>query len=159
MDSFFNSLLFFWTAYIVSNLLAFGLAYGSFRFPGITRLALFLLFVWAFWINTTTALESPWVYRDYADSAILPFKNFILELSERSMKLLVLVIAFGQLLIAVSMLLRGTVFKMGCWAGIVFGLVIAPLGLYAGFPATLMMALAFYQLYRRNDILYFWIRD
>ncbi|HEY1114627.1 MAG TPA: hypothetical protein VGE66_13740, partial [Chitinophagaceae bacterium] len=52
------------------------------------------------------------------------------------------IIATCQAFIAVSMLLKGWIFKAGAAGAILFLVGIAPLGVGAAFPATLIMALA-----------------
>ena len=157
MKNLFDALLLFWTVYISSNILAMTLAIGSFKFPSLTRLALFLLFGWSCWTNALNAFDSPWVYIDYADSAVLPFKNFVLQLSEHSLKALALLVALFQLLIAVSMLLKGWSFKGGCLAGMLYCLALLPLGLYSGFPAPILMSLTFYTLFSTKHVEKLWI--
>lgn len=63
---------------------------------------------------------------------------------------MVLGIAAGQVFIAVSMFMKRRWFRAGCVGGMVFCLAITPLGLGAAFPATLLLAIAFYRLYRHE---------
>ena len=69
---------------------------------------------------------------------------------------MVLIIAASQGFIAISMMLKGKIFKYGCWAGIVFCVAISPIGSYAAFPATVFMAIALFLLQRRSSNLYLW---
>lgn len=142
---------FFWTAYTLSNVGALTALWSSRKYPRLTRLFFFLLFGGAACFNTYTALDSPWVYQDFADTAVQPYKWFILGPFAAIMRSMVVVIAAGQALIALTMFFRGRIFRWGCWGGILFGIGVAPLGLNAAFPATLIMALAFYRLLHRND--------
>jgi hypothetical protein len=64
---------------------------------------------------------------------------------------MVLSIAVGQVAIAIAMLLTDRWFRIGCLGGIIFCVSIAPLGLGSAFPATLLMALAFYRLYKHEN--------
>ena len=52
-------------------------------------------------------------------------------------------------IIAVAMLLKGTMFRLGCIGAIIFLLAISPLGVGAGFPCTLTLALAIFYLIRK----------
>ncbi|MEO6284236.1 MAG: hypothetical protein ABIN80_21575 [Dyadobacter sp.] len=144
--------------YIIANILAFLLIFASTRYPKLTRLFFLLLFGWAFWINSSMAIDSPWVYQDYADSSIPLYKKFILGTFEAIMTPMVLIIAAGQALLAILMTLKGKLFKIGCWGGIVFCLAVSPIGSYAAFPATLFMAIALYLLQRDHNHLYIWER-
>ena len=150
---------FFVVAYIGSNIIAALSIFASIRFPKFARLFFMLLFGWACWINSSMSIESPWAYEDYADSAIPLYKQFILGAFEAIITPMVLVIAACQGLIAVSMLLKGQFFRIGCWGGIVFGLAIAPIGAYAAFPATIFMAIALFILQKRSYSCYLWERS
>lgn len=142
---------FSWTAYIISNAFAAILIVASKRHPRFTRLTILLIFAVAAAANGYLAIDAPWAYQDYADTAILPYRRFILGTFEPIITPMVLVIAFCQLLIAISMLARRQFFKVGCWAGIVFCIAIAPLGLYAAFPATLLLAIALFRLEQKSS--------
>ena len=146
----------FWTTYTVVNLLFLFSIWSSKHWPHLTRLFFLLLFGWASWFNATTALEAPWVYQDYADTAIPLYKWFILGPFATIIKPMILVIAACQALIALTMVLKGDVFRLGCWDGLIFGVAIAPLGWYAAFPATVLMAVAFYRLQKYHDGTYLW---
>lgn len=138
-------------AYVVTNVFAVAQLIGSYRWPTITRVFFFLLFGFAAFINIRNALETPWVYQGFEEYAIPLYRRFILGLFDTYTTPIVISIAIGQVLIAFSMFLKGDWFRMGCLGGLVFCLAIAPLGLGSAFPSTLLMAMAFYQLYRRES--------
>jgi hypothetical protein len=142
--------------YIIANILAFFSILASTRFPKLARLFFLFLFGWAFWINSSMAIDTPWVYQDYADSSIPIYRKFITGAFESIMTPLVLVIAAGQALLAILMTLKGKLFKLGCWGGIIFCLAVSPIGSYAAFPATLFMAIALYILQKGHNGLYIW---
>ncbi|GAB3250866.1 hypothetical protein GCM10027347_08930 [Larkinella harenae] len=152
----FFSLTYFWPIYIIANLLFLFSIWSSKHRPRLTRLAFLLLFAWAAWFNSSTVLTIPKLYQDYAITAIPIYRWFILGPFVAIIKPVVLVIAAAQLLIALTMLLKGELFRLGCWNGLVFGLGIAPLGWYAAFPATMLMAVAFYQLQKNHNNTYLW---
>ena len=147
---------FFVLAYVMSNVLALFSIPAAIKAPKLARLFFLLLFGWACWINSSMAVNTPWVYQDYADSAIPLYREFIMGAFEPIITPMVLAIAVCQGLIAISMLLKGKWFKFGCLGGIVFGLAVAPLGTYAAFPATISMAIALYMLLKRHDNLFIW---
>lgn len=152
----FFSLTFFWTIYAIVNLVFLFTIWSSKHWPRFTRLFFLLLFAWASWFNASTVLDSPWVYQDYADTAVPLYRWFILGSFTYIIKPLLFFIVVGQALIALSMLLKGDLFRLGCWNGLIFGLAIAPLGWYAAFPATVSMAIAFYRLQKKHDNTYLW---
>ena len=150
---------FFVLAYIASNVFELLSVLAAIKAPKVARVFFLLLFSWACWINSSMAVDTPWVYQDYADTALPLYKQFILGAFEAIITPMVLVIALCQGLIAISMLLKGKLFRAGCWGGIVFGLAVAPLGTYAAFPATLLMAVALFILQSHDEGQYLWERN
>jgi len=139
------------TLYTVSNVIALFLLWSSWKKPGLARVLYFLLFAWASWTNGNGAIHSKEIYLDYAQLTFIPFyKDFILGFFSRHITVLILIIACSQLLIALAMLMKGQVFKVGCWAAIIFLVGISPLGIGSAFPSTLTMAGGLYLLARKN---------
>ncbi|MBO0935419.1 hypothetical protein J2I47_02550 [Fibrella sp. HMF5335] len=138
-------------AYVVVNAFSLLQVVGSFRWPTITRFVFFLIFLIAAIVNTRTVLNTPWVYESYADYAIPIYSRFILGPFGTIITPMVLCIAVGQVCIALSMFMKGPWFQVGCLGGMAFCLAIAPLGLGAAFPSTVLMAYAFYRLYKHED--------
>ena len=143
-------------AYLISNIVALVLLYCVSLWPRVTR-ALFLgLFAWASWINWTTALNTPQVYVDYANLSFLQlYQDFIRGWFSEHVVEVVGTIATAQGLIALSMALKGRVFKAGATVAILFLVAIGPLGVGSAFPCTLIMALAMGTLLARPQA-YLW---
>jgi hypothetical protein len=147
----------FLMAYIFSNVVALLMLVAAFKFPRIARLLFFLLFAWASWANWKTSQATPLAYLDYSRSAFLDiYKQFINGWFSAHIKLAVGFIATCQGLIAISTLLRGTVYRIGITGGILFLIAILPLGFYAAFPCTLIMAIALHFIYKNSQD-YIWI--
>ncbi len=145
------------TGYIISNLVALLMLWFSRRKPVTARALFFLLFVWAGITNAATSINTPAVYLEYADFTFLPFyKSLILGFFSKNITVIVMCIAICQLVIGVSMILKGGIFKLGCMGGIFFLIGITPLGVGAGAPATLTWAVGLYFLYRRGAKNYWW---
>ncbi len=70
------------------------------------------------------------------------YQNFIYGFFSEYTIPLVLLIALGQLGIAVFLAFGGPLLTVGVFGGIVFLLAITPLGFGSGFPCTLILALA-----------------
>lgn len=138
-------------AYVVTNAFALVQLIGSYRWPTFTRVVFFLLFAGAAILNVRTVFDTPWSYQSYADYAIPLYSRFIFGSFDMFIRPIVLSIVVGQVFIAGSMLMKGFYFQEGCFFGMVFCVAIAPLGLGAAFPATLLMALAFYRLYKHES--------
>jgi hypothetical protein len=115
-------------------------------------LALFaLLFAWASVVNAATALRSPMDYLGYAGFALSgTYRGFILGFFAQHVTAIVLTIAIGQGLIAVALLRGGRWGRAGVAGAIAFLLAIAPLGIGAGLPATIVMALGAGALWRER---------
>jgi hypothetical protein len=65
-------------------------------------------------------------------------------------------IAVCQGLIALAMLMKELVFRIGAVGAMVFLISIAPLGVGSAFPCTLVMAVGLFFLLRYNNIPYIW---
>lgn len=138
-------------AYVVVNIFGVTQLIGTYRWPATTRALFFLLFSVAAFVNIRNALETPWVYQSYADYAIPIYRRFILGLFESFTKPIILSIGLGQVLIAFTMFMKGDWFRIGCLAGMVFCIAIAPLGFGSAFPSSLFFGLAFYRLYQQQN--------
>jgi hypothetical protein len=134
---------FFIIALIISNLVAIVQLVAAIKWPNIARLSFFILFALASWTNWKTSQQTPEVYLSYADLTWSGFyRNFINGWFAEHIKLAVGFIAACQALIAISMLLKGWLFKAGCTGAIIFLICILPFGIGSGFPCTAIMALA-----------------
>ena len=141
----------FLIAYTVSNAVAILMLIAAIKWPRVARILFFLLFAWACWANWRFSTESPNVYLEYADSAFLDiYKQFINGWFSQHIPLAVGFIATCQGLIALSMFDDGWIFKAGCIGGIIFLASILPLGFYAAFPCTLIMAIAMFIMLRKQ---------
>lgn len=142
----------------ISNIVALIMLWLSWKNPSISRLLFFMLFIWAGVTNLTTAINRPEKYLEYADFAILSFyKEFILGFFSRNITLLVPVIAVCQLLIGVSMMLKGVIFRIGCLGGMIFLMAILPLGWGSGSPAPLFWAVGLLILLQKKINAYWWM--
>jgi hypothetical protein len=129
--------------YIISNVAAILLLWIARKQPRIARLLFFLIFAWASWTNWTTALRNPQFYIEYADLSFLNvYKQFIHGWFSRHVTETIGFIATCQALIAVSMLLKGWMLKMGAIGAIIFLLAIAPLGVGSAFPFSIIASVA-----------------
>ncbi|TNE48785.1 MAG: hypothetical protein EP344_18560 [Bacteroidetes bacterium] len=146
-----------WIAYSISNLVALLMLWACWKRPAIGRVLFLLLFAWAAWMNTTTALHTPEGYMEYAQYTFSGwYKQFIQGFFAAHAQPIVLTIATGQALIALGMLTRGPVFKLAAIGAILFLVAIAPLGVGSAFPCTLVMAVAMWQLFRRGSREWLW---
>jgi hypothetical protein len=87
-------------------------------------------------------LTTPADYLNYAQFAVLDvYRGFILGFFAQHITALVCTIAVGQACVAFLLATNGWLRRLGYIGAIVFLLAIVPLGVGAGFPATILMAL------------------
>jgi len=144
-------------AYLISNIVAVIMLACSWKYPRIARLLYLFLFAWASLANSHAALKTPQYYLDYERFAFIGFyRNFIHGFFSEHITALVLIVALCQIAIAVSMLLKGWIYRTGCLGAILFLVSIAPLGVGSGFPCTLIMAAGLLLLLRKKEVDYLW---
>lgn len=147
-----------WIAHAISNIVALAMLWVAWTRPAWGRLLFSLLFAWAAWTNTTTVLHTPDDYIGYAQYALIGwYEQFIYGFFAAHTQLIVLSIAAGQALIALGMWMKGLLFRIGAIGAMTFLLAIAPLGVGAAFPCTLIMALAMWLLYRNSGREWLWV--
>lgn len=141
----------FLIAYIISNVLAVIFLIASIRFPRASRLLYAVLFGWASWANWNMAINNPHDYLSYADVTFLPvYKTFILGWFSEHIRISVGVIATAQASVAIAVLMKGWMYRLGLLGGILFLIAIIPLGVGSAFPCTLLLALGLVML-RKED--------
>jgi hypothetical protein len=144
--------------YLIANALAIVMLITAWKQPKIARLLFFMLFAWACKTNWTTVMNIPNVYIEYAELTFLAlYKKIILGWFSSHIVPVVATIATCQGLIAISMLLKGLIYKIGLIGGILFLVAIVPFGIGSGFPSTLIMAIAMYMLLKDSKN-YIWHR-
>ncbi|HEX5214036.1 MAG TPA: hypothetical protein VFV98_01165 [Vicinamibacterales bacterium] len=130
-------------AQLISIAVALTMVLVSWRSRLAGRLFFVLLFSWAAFVNTRLALTDPIVYLGYASLAWSEwYRAFIRGFFAAHITGIVVAIAIGQAAIALLVATTGRAVSVGLWGAIVFLLAIAPLGVGAGFPTTLIMAWA-----------------
>lgn len=146
-------------AYTISNILAVLSIAGAIQKPRLTRIGLAAIFLWASYMNSNIAIHEPARYLEYSRFAIAPFyKDFINGYFSTHIREIVIPIAIAQFLVFAG-LLQGKIWtKLACIGGIIFGLSITPLGIGSAFPATLLMAIAFFILLIKYDHESIWKR-
>jgi len=100
-------------------------------------------------------INNPQDYLSYADLTFLTFyRSFILGWFKDHVQLSVGLIATVQALIAISLLMKGRVYKLGLLGGILFLVAIIPLGVGSAFPCTVLLAAGLVML--RNEDTWLW---
>lgn len=143
--------------WILSNSIAVLLLVAAIKKPKLARLLFALLFIWACWINYTTAHKNPNEYLNYA--ALTPinlYYDFITGWFKLHIIPMVTLISIGQGLAAVGLLLKGWIVRFACIGIIVFFVAITPLGIGSGFPFTIIASAAIYFILKNDDLNYLW---
>lgn len=143
--------------WILSNSIGVLLLVVAIKKPKPARLFFAILFIWACWLNYTTVHKTPNVYLNYAE--ITPFSiyaDFINGWFKSHIISTVTLIAIGQGLIAIGLLLKGWIVRFACFGAILFFLAIMPLGIGSGFPFTLITSIAIYFILKNDDFDFLW---
>jgi hypothetical protein len=145
------------TLLIISNIVAIVQVIASIQWPRIARLSFFLLFAWASWTNWTESQQTPQFYLEYADLTWSNwYRSFIRGWFAGHIQLAVGFVAACQGFMAISMLLKGWMYRIGSVGAIIFLLSILPLGVGSGFPCTAIMASALIILLKKHNNEFFW---
>jgi hypothetical protein len=126
-------------AYAGSNLVALVMLALSWGWRNLGRLSFVLLFFLAGLYNTRTAFVRP---EEYVSLIRLSYGSLALRLFLRHTTAIIAAIGIGQLVIAVLVSLRNLPVTLGLLGAVLFLMGITPLGAAAGFPTTLIMAIA-----------------
>ena len=96
-----------------------------------------------------TGNSNPQAYVDYGQSAAGLYQKFIYGIFSSYTSLIVSLIASGQIIVGIFLLMKRTLFLLGIVGGIIFLVAISPLGIGSAFPSTLLMAISLVLLYLR----------
>jgi hypothetical protein len=143
-------------AYIISNIAGLLFLLAAIKKPYLARLMFVLLFGWACVANYTLAHQKPEEYLNYADTSVKWYRDFIHGWFTNHITTMVSLIAIGEGLIAVGMLLKGWWVRLACIGVIIFLMSIAPLGVYAGFPFSITVSIAAFLILKKHALNYLW---
>lgn len=129
--------------YGISNAIAVVTVLIAYAQPAIARWIIALIFAYASVFNGQLALTRPEEYQGFADLAILPFYREIIEgpFKEHAREFL-LMIALGQGITAVSLMIGGKALWIGVAGVCIFLTAIIPLGVGSAFPFSAVVSLA-----------------
>lgn len=144
--------------YIISQIVAILILFTSIKKTRWARVLFAVLFLWAFFINMYLGFTNPDSYLDNARFAIPPYRNFINGWFSHYNHIIIPVIAFGQLLIAVGMLLKGWWVKWACIGSVIFLISIAPLMVASAFPFSLVVSAAALLILKKDERNFIWGR-
>ncbi len=142
--------------YTISQVMAIVILLASWKLPRLGRLFFALLFGWAAWMNSTTALKNPEAYLEYAEMSTPLYSKFITGWFSHHITEIILVVAAGQLMISIGMLLKDWWVKLACIGAFTFLLAIAPLGVGSAFPFSVFTCIAAALIYQKSPHDYLW---
>lgn len=129
--------------YMLSLVIAFGYAGMVWKWPGVARFVLGISFVFASFFNLWWALHSPGVYvQAYGPHAVPLYREFIYGAFSRHTTGFVISIALGQFVSGALTFAPLPWRRIGYVGAIVFLLAVSPLGVGAGFPSSVILAVA-----------------
>ncbi|MGD8536865.1 MAG: hypothetical protein PVF66_13530 [Candidatus Aminicenantes bacterium] len=139
-----------WLPYTITHIITFSLIFICFKWPKIGKVAWGIIFILAGIFNVYTGISNPQAYVDYGQHALGFYQKFIYGLFSSHTLLIVSLIALGQILVGIFLLMKRTLFLLGIVGGIIFLVAISPLGIGSAFPSTLLMAFSLVLLYMRD---------
>ena len=142
--------------YTISQIVSIIILILAWKHTKAARILFALLFFWASGTNLYTGIVTPDAYLEYGEMSIPLYRNFINGWFSKNVSLLISIMATGQFLIAVGMMLKGWMVKMACIGIIIFLLAIAPLLVGSAFPFSITVSIAAYMVLKKNNFNYIW---
>lgn len=138
-----------WLPYTITHVITFSLIFICYKWPKIGKVAWGIIFILAGIYNIYTGISNPQAYLGYSQGAVSLYQRFINGLFSSYTSLIVSLIASGQIIVGIFLLMKRTPFLLGILGGIIFLVAISPLGIGSAFPSTLLMAISLIFLYIR----------
>jgi hypothetical protein len=138
-----------WLPYTITHVITFSLIFVCYKWPKIGKVAWGIIFILAGIFNIYTAMSNPQAYLNYGSYAVGFYQKFINGVFSTHTALIVFLIASGQILVGIFMLMKRKHFLLGIVGGIIFLVAIAPLGIGSAFPSTLLMSISLVLLHLR----------
>jgi len=142
--------------YTISQVVSLVILVAAWKKTRWARWLFVLLFFWASCTNMYIGLTKPDTYLLYADMAIPLYRDFINGWFSHYDHIIIPIIAVGQFLIAIGMLLKNWFVKWACIGSITFLLSIAPLMIGAAFPFSITVSIAALLILLNDDRNYIW---
>ena len=145
--------------YIISQVVSIIILIAAWKKTKWARALFALLFFWAAGTNMYLGITRPDTYQEYADLAIPAYRDLINGWFSHYNYIIIPLIAIGQFLIAVGMVLKSWWVRAACVGAIIFLLSIAPLMVGAAFPFSLTVAVAAWLILLNDDKRYIWKKE
>jgi len=135
--------------YIITHAVAIILIFICYKRPKIGKIVWGIIFILAGIFNMYTGISNPQAYIEYGQSAVGLYQKFIYGLFSSYTSLIVSLIASGQIVVGILLLMKRKLFLLGIIGGIIFLIAISPLGIGSAFPSTVLMSISLILLYLR----------
>jgi len=132
----------FLVPYVISQIAAIAILITAIYSTRRARKLLSVLFGWASCTNMYLGITDADSYLGNAAFALPLYRDFINGWFSHYNQMIIPAIAFGQLLIAIGMVLEGWWVKWACIGAIIFLMSIAPLMVASAFPFSLIVSAA-----------------
>ena len=149
----------FLVPYIISQVVSIIILIAAWKKTKWARVLFALLFFWAAGTNMYLGITNPNTYQEYADLAIPAYEDLIKGWFSHYSHVVIPLIAVGQFLIALGMLLKNWWVRAASVGAIIFLLSIAPLMLGAAFPFSLTVSIAAWLILLNDDKRYIWKKE
>jgi hypothetical protein len=136
-----------WLPYAITHAFSFALIFICYKWPKIGKVVWGIIFILAGIFNMYLGNSNPQKYVEYGQHAVGLYQKFIYGPFGSYASLFVSLIALGQILVGIFLLMKRTLFLLGILGGIIFLIAISPLGIGSAFPAPLLMVLSLVLLY------------
>jgi hypothetical protein len=142
--------------YLISQVVAIIFLMIVYKNTRITRLLFSVIFIGASITNFSAGFSNPDVYLEYSKMALPFYRDFINGWFSQYNHIMVPLIAAGQMLIGIGMLLKGLWVRLACYGAIIFLLGITPLMVGSAFPFPLLVSWAAWVVLKRDRKDFLW---
>jgi hypothetical protein len=148
----------FIVSYSISQIVAIAMLITAVKSTRWARILFAVLFFWACCMNTYLGIFAPDTYLDYAKFTLPFYRDFINGWFSHYNHIMIPAIAFGQLLIAIGMLLKDWWVKWACIGCVIFLLSISPLMVASAFPFSLIVSAAAIIILKKDTRNFVWLK-
>ena len=138
-----------WIPIVITNTFAILLIFICYKWPKIGKVVWGIIFILAGIFNSYLVISDPEIYLNYSLGAVGIYQKFINGIFSSYTSLIVSLIALGQILVGIFLLMKRKPFFLGILGGIIFLVAISLLGVGSAFPSTLLMSISLVLLYIR----------
>ncbi len=145
--------------YLISQAVGLGMLLVASRNIRISRILFSIMFLYAGCYNMYIGLIRPDTYLGFSELAIPLYRDFINGWFSQNNHIVIPLIAGGQLLIGISMVLKGRWVIMACAGAIIFLISICPLMVGSAFPFSIPVSIAAFLILREKELNYIWAKN